>query len=230
MRASMRIAVGLLAIVMLAGSAFGVEPAYKGDFGNPEEPAMRPYKWAWRGLKALVWQTGKAFKDGNEAFPIVGSVYAFRGMRVGIVELERSYWRGMCGANNRSVTYKETGKANDVIENDVLLRNVADGATAIGVTGMLAGSPGRLEAAALARDVVSVPGSAVKAGAVIYGGQKVLDRSTPVPEWKPVKEWGKNEETQSAKKAQKRYIGKRAEVNNKRAKGKGNFLKGARKS
>jgi hypothetical protein len=41
-------------VAMTAASLAGaIEPAHVGKYGNPEEPATRPYKAVWRGLKTL---------------------------------------------------------------------------------------------------------------------------------------------------------------------------------
>ncbi len=212
-------------VSLIAGIAQAVEPAYTGHLGNPEEPAMRPYKWMVRGLAALVYQTGKAFKDGNEKYPIVGSVYTFRGLRKGIVELERSQWRGLCGANDRTAPYKETGKANAYIEDDFLLRNVADGLTASYAAGLITSSAAvRPEAVSMARESLYVSGPAGQIAAATFVGQKALDRSKPVPEWGKEKE-APTTVVSATKQAQTRYIGERANTSNKVAQGKGNFLK-----
>lgn len=229
MSQSARLFVCAAVTLVAAFTAFGVEPAYTGHLGNPEEPAMRPYKWFVRGVRAVAYQTGKAFKEGNHDFPIVGSVYAFRGLRTGLVELERSHWRGMCGANNRTVSYKETGKVNEYINSDVLLRNVADAVTASYAMGVLtASAPVHPEVGQMARESVSVSGPAVQLAGATFAGQKILDRSTPVPEWKSPKERREGSTVSATKKAQRAYIGGRADTNNKRAEGKGNFLKGAK--
>lgn len=225
----------LTVILLVTGSfsmAFAVEPAYTGHLGNPEEPALRPYKWLARGLAALVYQTGTAFKEGNRDFPIVGSVYAFRGLRRGLVEFERSQWRGFCGANNRTAPYKETGKANAYIEEDFLLRNAADALTATYACGLITGSaPLRPEAIPMARESLYVSGTAVQLAGASFAGQKILDRCTPVPDWgKKEKEESGKPVLSETKKAQMRYLGERANTNNKIAEGKGDFTKLAKRS
>lgn len=220
-----------VAILSACATAYAVEPAYRGERGNLEEPALRPYKWLWRGTKAFLYQTGTAFKEGNEDFPIVGSVYAFRGMRVGIIEWERSLVCGLTGVNPKSgkdTDYKKTGEANEIIEGEPFLRNAADLATAVYAAGVLSGSSTLMpEAAAMGVEAAGADGAAAAAGVAAFAGQKVLDRSTPVPEWKPVSEWKKPEN--EVARAQRQYIGDRAKINDKRSKGTGNFLRGAHK-
>lgn len=82
----------LLAATLSAGAA--VKPAYVGPYGNPEEPALRPYKWMWRGVKALFFQTGVHFRDGNLHTPVAGSTHALRGARKGTFELLESTFKG----------------------------------------------------------------------------------------------------------------------------------------
>jgi hypothetical protein len=85
---------GLLLAATLSAAA-AVKPAYVGPYGNPEEPALRPYKWMWRGVKALFYQTGTHFRDGNLHTPVVGSTHALRGLRKGTFEILESTYKGM---------------------------------------------------------------------------------------------------------------------------------------
>ncbi len=116
--------VGFLVLTIVACGAYAVPPAYEGPMGNPEEPALRPYKWFWRGMKALVYHPVKSLVEGNVKTPVLGTAEVFRGVRRGMVENEASIWMGMMGAQVRPT--KEVGKANKFIEDDILLRNVAD--------------------------------------------------------------------------------------------------------
>jgi len=113
-------------------AAYAVQPAYYGPMGNPEEPALRPYKWAWRGLKALGHQSVKAFENGNLKSPMLGSIETLRGVRKGTIELGESTFRGLMGTEPPPKGHcKGLGRVNTVIDSDVLLRNVADGLTTI---------------------------------------------------------------------------------------------------
>lgn len=186
--------------LMVSGLAGAIEPAYRDQFGNPEEPALRPYKWFWRGLKALVYQTGKGFVDGNQDYPIIGTVYTFRGFRRGVVELERSMWLGMQGSNNRTwpqSNYKETGPQNAFIESDPVVCFVADGAAAMYGAGLLSGSADpRPFAAWMGYETAGINAAASQAGLVIIAGEYVLDPLPTVPEL---------EKKLKAKKAQKKH-------------------------
>jgi hypothetical protein len=59
----------LLLAVLCTGVAGAVPPAYTGQFGNAEEPALRPYKWTWLGLKSLVQSTKDGLASGVEKDP-----------------------------------------------------------------------------------------------------------------------------------------------------------------
>ncbi len=124
---------GILTLLCLSMGAYAVEPAYTGHMGNAEEPALRPYKWLWHGTKSLLFQTGKSLERGNLKTPVLGTVEGCRGLRRGAVELGESAYKGaVCAVPPRGKgTYKETGKANKVIENEALLRNSSDAACSL---------------------------------------------------------------------------------------------------
>lgn len=87
----------LLAGLCVAGAltaAAAVKPAYVGVYGNPEEPALRPYKWMLRGFRAFWYQTGTHFRDGNLHTPVIGSTHALRGVRMGTFEMLQSTFKG----------------------------------------------------------------------------------------------------------------------------------------
>jgi len=114
-------------LLLWAQSSFAIEPAYSGPLGNPEEPAMRPYKWLWSGLKSLVYHPVVAFEQGNRKIPGLGSVEVFRGIRRGSVELDESAFRGiLCTRPPASDQYKKLGRANTAIEAEPLLSSVTD--------------------------------------------------------------------------------------------------------
>ena len=118
-------------------AAYAIPPAYEDEFGNPEEPALRPIKGLIRGLKALVIQPVKALIDGNLKTPIIGSVEVFRGVRRGAVELHESVFMGMAGSLPKEPG--ELGAANKFIDNDALLKTVSDTATSAAI--MAPGTP-----------------------------------------------------------------------------------------
>ena len=118
----------LVATLFTTGGAFAVEPAYLGPLGNAEEPALRPYKWLWHGIGSLFYQTGTSLEYGNMKTPILGTVEGFRGLRRGAVELGESAYKGVIFAPvpREEGSYKTTGKGNQVIEDDPLIRNTSD--------------------------------------------------------------------------------------------------------
>ncbi len=118
-----------LLLLGLTAAADVVQPAYEGQFGNPEEPALRPYKWMWHGLKSLAYQTGKGFQDGNMNFPVIGTVEIGRGLRRGTVEFAESTWKGALFAvppNGTGEDFKDLGRWNEKLQNEPLARNVSD--------------------------------------------------------------------------------------------------------
>lgn len=121
------IAFALVVTVLAAPGAMAVEPAYQGQFGNNEEPALRPYKWLYRGVKSLVYHTKDQFVEGNMHTPFAGSVQGLRGLRRGTVELgESMYHGGVYAPVPPKDSYKQLSAANTHIENDLFLRNTSD--------------------------------------------------------------------------------------------------------
>jgi hypothetical protein len=112
----------------MVSAAWAIEPAYVGPLGNPEEPATRPYKAMYRGLKALFVQPVRAFKRGNDKVKYIGSVEAFRGVRQGGVELIESTYTGMAG--KRQPHYTQLQALNNMIDSDRRVAAIADGLTA----------------------------------------------------------------------------------------------------
>lgn len=120
--------VGLLAGTLVATVAWSIEPAYTGPMGNPEEPATRPYKAMYRGLKSLFVQPLRGFKRGNDKVPGIGSVEVFRGFRHGGIELIESTYTGMAGKLQPEPKQLQT--INTFIDDDRRLAALVDGATA----------------------------------------------------------------------------------------------------
>lgn len=113
--------------LMPAIAATAVEPAYVGEYGNPEEPALRPYKWMWRGVKALFYQTGHGFKHGNMRTPVLGTAETFRGLRKGTFELGESLYHGLAFAPvPPKGSYKETMRLNEMVDNEKARSNFSD--------------------------------------------------------------------------------------------------------
>lgn len=124
----MKILTACIAGLLLAsGAATALEPAYSGQFGYAEEPATRPYKWIWVGIKALGHQTKMGFVRGNMNTPVIGTVETFRGIRKGTVDLGENTWNGMLYREVPPKGYHKTqGRANNYIDNDLFLRNATD--------------------------------------------------------------------------------------------------------
>ncbi len=122
----------LIAALCCCTSASAVEPAYVGPMGNPEEPALRPIKWALNGVGALFYQTGKGFRDGNMNTPVLGSAETLRGLGIGTIELGESTYNGLVykPLTDRK-EYKKTHRLNKRVDEDLLLRNVRDGASSL---------------------------------------------------------------------------------------------------
>lgn len=117
------------AVVFGAVSALAIEPQYVGPLGNPETPALRPYKAMWRGMKAFVHQTKRGFVEGNQRFPVVGSVEVLRGMRRGAIELGISTYTGMAGS--RQPDYRAVSEFNVYIDEEPFLCRFTTGLTGI---------------------------------------------------------------------------------------------------
>jgi len=126
-----RTVLGCLAGGVLVSTVWAIEPAYNGPMGNPEEPATRPYKAMYRGMKALFVQPIRGFKRGNDKVPGVGSVEVFRGVRHGGVELIESTYTGMAGKLQPEYTQLQT--LNTLIDSDRRVAALADGLTAAGL-------------------------------------------------------------------------------------------------
>lgn len=193
-----------LRIVLIAAlavvAAAGAYAQQKSAFepSNPPEPALQVYKTTWRGIQAFFYQTGKSLKQGNDKLPILGSIEVFQGVRRGGVELAGSAYAGMAGSKPKPV--RSENFLNNVIDDDPALRNGSD---------------------FVSTAVLLNP----YAAAGIWTGHKALDR-TPM-----AKEQQQNAVPAVAqtpvRRAQKQYLGQRAEINRKPAL-EGNLLKLAR--
>lgn len=86
------------AVVMLllgAVTAFAVPPAYEGQFGNPEEPALRVVKWPWLGVQKLAIRTHAGLKEGIQNDPADAVCKGARGAASGSATLVDHTARGM---------------------------------------------------------------------------------------------------------------------------------------
>jgi hypothetical protein len=116
-----------LGIVFVA-PAFAVPPAYQGHLGNNEEPALRPYKWFWHGLKAFFYNPIARLSEGNARYPGLGTVNLGKGVAQGAVELGESTYRGATYTPppNRRGAYREHGTVNTYLENQQFFATVLD--------------------------------------------------------------------------------------------------------
>jgi len=224
-----------MTLLVAAGSFTAVPAAAEDsdrDWEKVEEPALRPVKALGRGFAAFWYQTVQGLAAGNERLPILGSVEIFRGMRHGIVEFTEHTATGMAHSAPRD--WKVQGATNTVINEDILLRNAAD----------------FISTAAIAR----FPGNASAADSVLFAsgvhvGQKIIERSPDNPDKDArlearvqraresylmqvghsrvtVEERARlREEEPSWKRAQRSYIGDRADVNPRDDRGGGNLLR-----
>lgn len=117
----------IVAAVMAPLAGWSVPPTYEGSYGNPEEPALRPYKWMWRGVKSLFYQTGYGFKHGNMRTPVLGTAETFRGLRKGTFELGESVYHGLAFAPvPPKGQYKETMRLNHMVDKEKASSNISD--------------------------------------------------------------------------------------------------------
>jgi len=132
---SRALVVAVFTVVLGIGlAAQAVEPAYTGPLGNPEEPALRPFKSFWQGIKALAYFPAKAFENGNSKTAVLGSAETTRGLREGIIELGEHTVRGVKhGIPERGDEYREIGSVNDYLTEDATLRNAADCVAGMGI-------------------------------------------------------------------------------------------------
>lgn len=63
------IGAALLLALTFCLSSYAVPPAYEGQFGNPEEPALRVVKWPWLGFRKLVSKTHDGLYRGLHKHP-----------------------------------------------------------------------------------------------------------------------------------------------------------------
>lgn len=113
------VSAGLVAALCVCGASYAVPPAYCGKLGNPEEPALRPWKGMYQGVRALLNRQHEAFREGNAKLPVVGSVEVFRGGRRGVLDCVEITGRSVAGAvPPRGDEFKKQGKLNTSIESN----------------------------------------------------------------------------------------------------------------
>jgi len=166
-------------IVLLLTSTFAahaVPPAYVGPLGNPEEPAMRPYKWLFRGVLALLAHPVIAFKEGNMKTPVLGSVEVVRGLRRGAIELDESIFRGLVFTPPPPPgSWKEMGYVNTFLERDPFLAYLADFLAGGYPYGLKVHGPLGLDFIGNVTGAAKAGQEAVELSAVIFAGQQVVD-------------------------------------------------------
>jgi len=91
-------AVVLLVAVVCACAAQAVPPAYSGQFGNAEEPALRPVKWTWLGVKSLVQSTKDGLASGVQKDPASMAGEGALGAVKGTGNLATDVGKGIVGA------------------------------------------------------------------------------------------------------------------------------------
>lgn len=197
--------------LFLAVTGYSIQPAYKGPMGNWEEPAMRPYKWFLRGVKALTFQTVDSIDRGNRKTPGLGMAEGFRGVRKGAFELGESCFKGaMFAPPPPAGDYRKSSSANTFVENDLLLRNVMDYIVACEILSW------------------GLPREAWRWGALIWASQKVIDHYPVVKplDQEKLAEIAKQKraahtramiaaEPKTREEIQASYIGERAKINRK---------------
>ncbi len=126
MKKGLRVLISAL-ILALSLTADAVPPAYIGPMGNLEEPAMRPYKWLWFGIKKLWQRPLQAIGQGDCRVPLFGALELTRGAERGVIELGESVYHGLVFAPPpKCYNYSGAGAVNAFIESDWLLDKVAD--------------------------------------------------------------------------------------------------------
>jgi len=119
----------IIVAIALAPAAVSVEPESTDQFGNPEEPALRPYKWMWQGVKSLFYHTGESLVDGNMEIPGLGTVKVASGARKGTFELLEAFAKGSVYAplpkDSKEYT-RELHTTNEFIEQEMMFRHVLD--------------------------------------------------------------------------------------------------------
>lgn len=190
--------------VTVAGMAWAADKAPKNeeqDWEKHPEPALQVYKTTGRGLHALVYHSLKSLREGNEHFPILGSVKIFEGIGTGLVELSTSTYKGMAGSKPKP--YDVLSKPNHIINSDPVLRN----ARQVGGTAVVTGGAG-----------IAVVGG-------LYAGQKATDQFPPdvVETENGRRAPGKRRMT--VPEAQRRYVPQRTAYGREIERGRGNLLK-----
>jgi hypothetical protein len=194
MKGVLRVVMLVLMCVVLSGSAFAVPAAYTGKMGNDEEPALRPYKWLWHGVKSFFHHPGARAYEGNARYPVIGLTGAGTGVVQGTIDLGESAAKGSVHAiPPQAGDYKNLGTANTYLANDIVFGPIVNAPLAI--AGAIENDP---EAAQARQDAVLEKAAETRA-ARKAGRQDSVQRKD------------------SFEKARESYIGERAHINPKPA-------------
>ena len=113
-----------IALCSVSGLAYAVEPAYTGQFGNPEEPALRPVKWLWHGTKSLFYHSFIHFRDMKQRGLCDSLCETPRGVRRGTVGLGESAFKGAIGSRvPGKKAYRTLGHWNQVLEKQEFMQH-----------------------------------------------------------------------------------------------------------
>lgn len=82
-------------VCLTASTGYAVPPAYEGQYGNPEEPALRVVKWPWLGLRKMVMYTHEGLHCGIHRHPPAALCEGIDGAAYGSYVLLDHTGRGM---------------------------------------------------------------------------------------------------------------------------------------
>jgi hypothetical protein len=228
----------LLTALLAAPWAAAVEPSYNDQFGNPEEPALRPITWLWHGTKTMLYRATHGVRQSRED-PRFGNflIESGKGRLQAVVDVGESVFRGAIHSTlPPKDSYKQLGSWNKWILDDfpreIGARKDLEGQTAAeaGVTYMPAppGSPvvvpqEEIETAPFLTEL-PVVGSSEREPEAPKSVQPVY--TLPDEDTQPNREMARSEAT-PVEQARERYLGDRARVNPAKP-GRGNLLRLAR--
>lgn len=145
----------LLVLLAISLSSHAVPPAYEGQFGNPEEPALRVVKWPWLGFRKLVSRTHDGLHRGIYKHPPASICEGTKGAVVGTGVFIDHTARGMVyaplppkGPLKKKRTYEDN--ASLFIE---MTLNQQGNTGDLAAAQQLAGEPKMLEVREVKRDV-----------------------------------------------------------------------------
>ena len=204
----MWVPLALFLCVAVAGTAWAADAAPKDpnqDWEKYPEPALQVYKTTGRGIHALVYQSLRSLKEGNERLPILGSVLIFEGVGTGLVELGTSMYTGMAGSKPHH-PYNQLSRPNRILNSDPVLRNTRQ----VGGTAAL------------------TAGGGLPVVLGLYAGQEVVDEfprdGEKVEELEDIRR-PVEKKRMTMPDAQRRYVPQRVSYGRQIERGRGNLLK-----